>query len=47
MENCSKETSIRLTRPVKNRFDEVKPYSSMSANEFVEVLIDHWEGRRR
>lgn len=38
-------TTLRVKRPVKEKFDEAKPFDSMSANEFVDVLIDCWEGR--
>lgn len=39
-------TTVRVSRSVKERFDRAKPYNSMSANEFVDVLLDRWEGRR-
>lgn len=42
----SEATTVRVTRPVKKRFDEAKPYDSMSADEFVDTLLDRWEGRR-
>lgn len=39
-------TTVRVTKSVKDRFDDAKPYDSMSANEFVDVLLDRWEGHR-
>jgi hypothetical protein len=39
-------TSVALYDDTKQRFDRVKPYESMSADEFVDVLLDRWEGQR-
>lgn len=39
-------SSIGVYADTKERFDEAKPYDSMSADEFVDVLLDRWEGRR-
>lgn len=39
-------TTVRLSQPTKKRLDQAKPYNSMSADEFVDVLLDRWEGRR-
>lgn len=39
-------STIGVQRDTKRRFDDAKPYDSMSADEFVDVLLDRWEGRR-
>lgn len=39
-------SSIGIYSDTKQRFDDAKPYSSISADEFVNVLLDRWEGRR-
>ena len=39
-------TTITLDRGTKEEFDAAKPYDSMSADEFVDVLLNQWEGRR-
>jgi len=39
-------TSVALYGDTKQRFDRVKPYESMSANEFVDELLDRWERQR-
>jgi hypothetical protein len=39
-------SSIGVYPGTKQRFDRAKPYNSMSADEFVDVLLDHWEGKR-
>jgi hypothetical protein len=39
-------STLGVRRDTKQRFDQVKPYDSMSADEFVDVLLDKWEGRR-
>lgn len=36
-------TSVGLSIRVKEKFDEAKP-GGLSANEFVDVLVDHWKG---
>lgn len=37
-------TTIAVRRGTKERFDRAKPFDSMSANEFVDVLVDRWDG---
>lgn len=39
-------TTLWVSKETADRFKEAKPYSSMSADEFVDVLVDRWEGRR-
>lgn len=36
-------STIGVYADTKERFDEAKPYSSMSGDEFVDVLLDKWE----
>lgn len=40
------KTTLTVERRVLNRFQSCKPYDTMSHNEFVDVLLDRWEGRR-
>jgi len=39
-------TTIGLQPETKRRFEEAKPYDSLSADEFVGELLDRWENRR-
>jgi NAD dependent epimerase/dehydratase family enzyme len=39
-------STIGVYGDTKERFDSAKPYDSMSGDEFVEVLLDKWEGKR-
>lgn len=39
-------SSLGVGRDTLRRFNQAKPYDSMSADEFVDVLLDKWEGRR-
>lgn len=39
-------SSIGVYADTRERFNKAKPYDSMSSDEFVEVLLDKWEGRR-
>lgn len=39
-------STIGVYADTKQRFDDAKPYDSMSGDEFVDVLLDRWEGRR-
>lgn len=39
-------SSLGVTAENRRRFNQAKPYSSMSADEFIEVLLERWEGRR-
>ena len=39
-------SSLGVLADTKGRFDRLKPYESMSHDEFVNVLLDRWEGRR-
>lgn len=41
-----RRSTIGIRTDTKERFDQAKPYDSMSADEFVDVLLDKWEGRR-
>jgi len=43
-ESC--RTTITLNRSTKEKFDRAKPYESLSADEFVDVLLNRWEDRR-
>jgi hypothetical protein len=36
-------TSIGLQAETKRQFDRVKP-GGLSANEFLSLLLEHWEG---
>lgn len=36
-------TTIALKRRTKQRFDRTKPYKSLSADEFVDELLDVYE----
>lgn len=42
--NPSDSTTVRVTRPVKKRLDRLKPYNSMSYNEFLSEMADTYEG---
>lgn len=42
----TKRSTIGVHKDTKRRFDRAKPYESMSADEFVDVLLERWEGRR-
>ena len=42
----SRLTTIALDQSTKKKFDRAKPYESLSADEFVDVLLDRWEGSR-
>lgn len=47
MEAEQKErTSLGVYAETRRRFEDAKPYDSISADEFVNVLLDRWEGRR-
>lgn len=39
-------SSIAVTAENRRRFNQAKPYDSLSADEFLGVLLDKWEGRR-
>lgn len=39
-------SSLGVRRDTKRRFDQAKPYETMSPDEFVDVLLDRWEGKR-
>ena len=39
-------TTITVGRRTLDRFHDAKPYETMNADEFVDVLLDRWEGRR-
>jgi len=39
-------TTITVRRETLNRFKQAKPYESVSADEFVDELIDEWEGNK-
>lgn len=39
-------TTVGLSRSTKSRLDELKPYESMSYDEFLAELADHYEGER-
>lgn len=45
-ESDCRRTTITLDQSTKEKFDRAKPYESLSADEFVDVLLDRWEGRR-
>jgi hypothetical protein len=39
----TERTSVSIYRDTKERFDQAKPFDSMSADEFVEELLSHYE----
>jgi hypothetical protein len=39
-------STLGIRKDTKRRFEEAKPYESLSHDEFVDVLLDRWEGRR-
>jgi len=39
-------STLGVHTDTKRRFEDAKPYDSMSADEFVDVLLDKWEGKR-
>jgi hypothetical protein len=39
-------SSLGVYEDTKRRFNRAKPYESLSADEFVNELLDKWEGRR-
>lgn len=39
-------SSLGIYDDTRQRFNTAKPYNSMSADEFLDVLLDRWEGRR-
>ena len=43
MPSAESDTTVRVTRPVKKRLDRLKPYESMSYDEFLSELADHYE----
>lgn len=36
-------TTVQVTRSVHSRLEALKPYESMSYNEFIEELVDTYE----
>ena len=42
----NERTTITVRRDTHQRFQGAKPYKTISADEFVDVLLDHWEGKR-
>lgn len=38
------KTTIGLYQDTKRRFDEAKPFDSLSADEFLHELLDEWGG---
>lgn len=46
MSAAGERTTLGITAETRERFNEAKPYGSMSAEEFLEVLLDEWEGQR-
>jgi hypothetical protein len=46
MSEESAHTTLWVRKDTAQQFKEAKPYDSMSADEFVDVLLDKWEGRR-
>lgn len=42
----TERSTVALHKDTKRRFDRAKPYDSLSADEFVSVLLDRWEGKR-
>lgn len=39
-------SSLGVYDDTRRRFNRAKPYDSMSADEFLDVLLDRWEGVR-
>jgi len=46
MEAENERTTLTVRRDTHERFQSAKPYDSITADEFVGVLLDRWEGRR-
>lgn len=38
-------STLGVRKDTKRRFDDAKPYDSLSADEFIEELLDAWGGR--
>lgn len=36
-------TTVKLSRPVKSKLDSVKPYETMTYDEFIDELVDNYE----
>lgn len=45
-QTTDRRTTLSVREPTRERFESAKPYDSMSADDFVGVLLDRWEGRR-
>jgi DNA-binding MarR family transcriptional regulator len=45
-ESDRRRTTITLNRSTKEKFDRAKPYDTLTADEFLDVLLDRWEARR-
>jgi len=41
-----KRTTLGIKKSTKQRFSQAKPYDSLSDDEFIDTLLDKWEGRR-
>jgi len=39
-------STLGVYSDTRQRFQKAKPYESLSDDEFVEALLDKWEGRR-
>lgn len=39
-------SSLGVHDDTKRRFDQMKPYDSMSHDDWLGVLLDKWEGKR-
>lgn len=47
MASLEKErSSIGVYADTRERFNDAKPYDSISADEFIDLLLDRWEGRQ-
>lgn len=42
----TEQTTVALKPSTKDRFDQAKPYESITADEFVNELLDLHEGER-
>lgn len=43
-QSAKDRTTLTVSRDTHQEFNRAKPYDSMSADEFVGVLLNEWEG---
>lgn len=44
-QSANDRTTLTVSRDTHSRFRSAMPYESMSADEFVDVLLDEWDRR--